>query len=223
MPSRMRSGGFLFPLPRQQFGQAVVPVAGDADQQTDPAAGFQDWRATMRALQVASYETVTLDVGYRCPPPVAAFARALRSANPVPAQSVALQRFSQPGALIDWLVAEVAQLEEQDPTASVCIIVRNREPARQIAAALRGRVPCKLVLDGEFAFHRGADVTTIEHVKGLEFDYVIVPDASAATYPVTPEARRALYVAATRARYQLALACTAEPSALIDPRACVTV
>jgi DNA helicase IV len=206
---------------------ATLVVAGDADQQTDPAAGFQDWRATMRALQATHYETVTLDIGYRCPPPVAAFARALRSGQQAPVVSasavgapsvVSWLRFTQPGGLVDWLAAEVAQLEEHDPTASVCIVARSRESARQIAVALRGRVPCKLVLDAEFVFHRGVDVTALDQVKGLEFDYVIVPDASANAYPATPEARRALYVAATRARYQLALACTSEPSPLLDAR-----
>jgi DNA helicase II / ATP-dependent DNA helicase PcrA len=192
----------------------TLVVAGDADQQTDPAAGFQDWAASMRALHALRYDSVTLDIGYRCPPPIAAFARALRNGSTAPA-SVPLVQFREPGALVDWLVAEAAQLEDQDPTASVCIIARSREPARQIAAALRGRVPCKLVLDGEFVFHRGVDVTTLDQVKGLEFDFVIVPDASANSYPATPEARRALYVAATRARYQLALACTSEPSPLL--------
>jgi DNA helicase II / ATP-dependent DNA helicase PcrA len=215
---------------------ATLVVAGDADQQTDPAAGFSGWRASMRALKATNYETVRLDIGYRCPPPVAAFARALRSGQHAPVVfagtgatpsghgapreplAVSLLRFTEPGGLADWLVAEVAQLEEHDPSASVCIVARSRESARQIALALRGRVPCKLVLDAEFMFHRGADVTALDQVKGLEFDYVIVPDASANAYPATPEARRALYVAATRARYQLALASTSSPSPLLDAR-----
>jgi DNA helicase II / ATP-dependent DNA helicase PcrA len=193
----------------------TLVVAGDADQQTDAAAGFQDWRDSMRALRVAEYETVTLDIGYRCPPPVAAFAVALRNAA-VPPPSVPLLRFGDQPSLVDWLASEVAHLEEEDPTASLCIVTRTRGPARVIAAALRGRVPVKLVLDGEFVFHRGVDVTTLDQVKGLEFDYVIIADVSAATYPETPEARRALYVAATRARYQLALACVGEVSPLVS-------
>jgi DNA helicase-2/ATP-dependent DNA helicase PcrA len=46
-------------------------------------------------------------------------------------------------------------------------------------------------------------VTCVADVKGLEFDYVVVPDASAARYPDTPESRRALYVAVTRAIHQV--------------------
>jgi DNA helicase II / ATP-dependent DNA helicase PcrA len=59
------------------------------------------------------------------------------------------------------------------------------------------------------------DVTDVESVKGLEFDYVIVPDASAATYPATDEARRRLHVAVTRASHQLWMATVGTPSPLV--------
>jgi DNA helicase IV len=55
------------------------------------------------------------------------------------------------------------------------------------------------VLDGDFAFGPGLEVTEVAEVKGLEFDTVIVPDASAKAYPDTPESRRTLHVAVTRA------------------------
>jgi DNA helicase IV len=52
-------------------------------------------------------------------------------------------------------------------------------------------------------------------VKGLEFDYVIVPDASAATYPTDDESRRRLHVAVTRASHQLWIATVGSPSPLV--------
>jgi DNA helicase-2/ATP-dependent DNA helicase PcrA len=42
-------------------------------------------------------------------------------------------------------------------------------------------------------------VTSVAEAQGLEFDVVVVPDASSTAYPDTPTARRALYVAMTRA------------------------
>jgi DNA helicase IV len=73
----------------------------------------------------------------------------------------------------------------------------------------------RLVLDGDFSFRPGVDVTDVESVKGLEFDYVIVPDASADTYPATDEARRRLHVAVTRASHQLWIATVGRPSPLV--------
>jgi DNA helicase IV len=59
------------------------------------------------------------------------------------------------------------------------------------------------------------DVSDVESVKGLEFDYVIVPDASARNYPATEEARRRLHVAVTRAAHQLWIAAVGTPSPLL--------
>ena len=42
---------------------------------------------------------------------------------------------------------------------------------------------------GDFTFEPGVDVTDVDSVKGLEFDYVILPDATARAYP--PRTRRA--------------------------------
>ena len=195
--------------------QGTLVVAGDADQQTDAGAGFQSWRASMRALRAPEYEQVELAISYRCPAPVVAFAKALRAGNKPPA-TVPVRGFDTEAALADWIAEEGAFLADDDPTASFCVIAQDRALARRLAAALRGRVPCKLVLDGEFKFHRGVDVTTVEYAKGLEFDYVIVADVTAQAYPETPEARRALYVASTRARYELVLAHVGEASPFLS-------
>jgi DNA helicase IV len=189
-------------------------VAGDADQQTDPGAGFESWPRVMRALRAPTYATVELAISYRCPSQVVSFARALRAGTPPPA-TLPVQGFDQESALIDWIAHEAEQLVVLDPGATVCILCARTSLSQRIAAGLRGRVPCKLVLDGEFSFHRGVDVATVTSAKGLEFDYVIVADANAADYPATAAARRMLYVAVTRARYQAALAYVGAPSPLL--------
>jgi DNA helicase-2/ATP-dependent DNA helicase PcrA len=61
----------------------------------------------------------------------------------------------------------------------------------------------RLALHGAFDFAPGVVVTSLQDVKGLEFDYVVVPDAGPLQYPPTPEGRRALYVALTRASHQV--------------------
>jgi DNA helicase IV len=59
------------------------------------------------------------------------------------------------------------------------------------------------VIEGQYSFEPGVDVTDADEVKGLEWDYVILPDVTARAYPVDPEARRRLHVAVTRAAHQL--------------------
>ena len=67
----------------------------------------------------------------------------------------------------------------------------------------------------DFEFRAGIDVTDIAQVKGLEFDYVILVDVTAATYPDSVEARHLLHIGATRAAHQLWLIAAGEPSSLL--------
>jgi DNA helicase II / ATP-dependent DNA helicase PcrA len=182
-------------------------VAGDADQQLDPGADFESWERTMEALGVKAYERRVLGVGYRCPPPVAALARSLLDENHA-ATTVAEIRglsFTTEAHLIVWLIAALRELEKHDRTASVAVICRMAATAQRLSRLLRFALENRLVLDGNFAHHAATNVTTVDQVKGLEFDFVIVPDATPANYPDTRPARRALYVAVTRARHQLVL------------------
>ena len=52
-------------------------------------------------------------------------------------------------------------------------------------------------------------------MKGLEFDYVILVEASATHFPDTPNARRILHVGATRAVHQLWLTSVGTPSPIV--------
>ena len=83
------------------------------------------------------------------------------------------------------------------------MIAHDADAARRFHALLPEAVSARLVLAGEFSFEPGVDVTDLDSVKGLEFDYVLVPQVSEAVYPATDDARRRLHVAVTRAVSQL--------------------
>ncbi|MEY2931917.1 MAG: hypothetical protein RL033_2666 [Pseudomonadota bacterium] len=228
----------LAPLELALIGRSLAPggsliVAGDADQQTDATVYFSSWEHSMLELGCTQYERVVLPVSYRCPAEVVTLARSLLSsvqgsnANgnmPVPAMRDVPAAPARPLPFVhalnechlaSWLCDELAQLAARDPTASVALICRVPQTARRLQAALRQRNLGRLVLDGGFLFRSGVNVTELDQVKGLEFDYVIVPDASPGTYPDTPEAHRALYVAVTRTRHQLLLGAVAGQSPLL--------
>jgi len=207
----------LAPLELALVGRSVAKggtlvVAGDAEQQVDPSACFQGWEATMRELSARAFETVTLEVSYRCPPGVTDLARdvraGVRARPPAPGREreVAQLRFDHECHLAAWAVDELRALLASDPHASVALVCRSSEMARRMVALLGRGVEMKLALGGEFDFAPGAHATAVAEVKGLEFDHVLLPDASAPAYPESPASRRALYVAMTRPTRQLVLA-----------------
>lgn len=207
----------LAPLELSLIGRSVAKrgtliVAGDAEQQIDPTASFTGWEATMAELGAKDHEIAVLTVSYRCPPDVVTLARPLRDPGGAlagrvqPSPSLAFARFENDCHLAAWTVSAIRELQRRSARASVSIICRSREAARSLSRTLGRGIEARLALDGDFDFLGGVNVTCVEEVKGLEFDHVILPDASASSYPDTLAARRALYVAVTRASRQLVLA-----------------
>lgn len=184
-----------------------ITLAGDEHQQVDETTVFPGWAGAMQELGCDAYADVTLRESYRCPPAIEALARRLftagPSAPPLDEPSVALAEVGHELELVDLLGRALTRLRERDRLASVALICRFAASARRLRSLLAKVIECRLVVDGDFRFGPGVSVTCIDEVKGLEFDYVIVPDATASNYPDTPEARRALYVALTRAMHRL--------------------
>ncbi|HEX7488889.1 MAG TPA: ATP-binding domain-containing protein, partial [Anaeromyxobacteraceae bacterium] len=211
----------LHVLGRQLGASRSLTLAGDEGQQTSSA--FAGWPAMLAALGAERAPTCRLATTYRCPAPVARLAREvlgpLAPAEPLRAgrEGVPVGRFDFPSEAHAhlFLAGAVRDLVEREPQASVAVVARGPEVARSLHRLLADLPEARLVLDGEFSFQPGVDLTDVESVKGLEFDYVIVPDATAATYPATDESRRRLHVAVTRASHQLWIATVGTPSPLI--------
>jgi DNA helicase IV len=201
------------PLELALLGRALAPggsliVAGDADQQVDPTACFSGWDGSMAELGCAAYQTAVLEISYRCPPDVTELARRVLDGGDLPwppGPSTVCLPFANECHQADWLTRQLRTLQTSDPRASAALICRTPEVARRLFQHLRRGLGLRLALDGDYQFVGGINVTSVQEAKGLEFDYVVVPDASASVYPPTPTSRRALYVAVTRASHQLIL------------------
>lgn len=212
----------LAPLELVLLGRAVASrgtllVAGDQGQQIDPSAAFSDWRTTMHDLGAREFETVTLEIGYRCPPAVTALGKAVlagragRPSGPDEGAADAAVQWLRTGNelhLVARMIDGLRRRMTDDPRASIAVITRTPEAAQRLATMLEWGIDTHLALEGRFRFAPGVQVTCVQEVKGLEFDDVVIPDASAAVYPGTPEAARALYVAMTRAVRQVVFATT---------------
>ncbi len=199
-------------LGRSLTANGCVIVAGDAAQQVDPTSHFAGWNEVMEELGAAEHTRATLAVSYRCPPEVTAFARSLIDQGlppPEPLSAITRALHDNGCHLALWLTEELRRIRTEDPAGSIAIVCRSDLTAKNVARTLNHGVTVRLALDGDFDFTPGITVTSVQEVKGLEFDLVVVPDAQASTYPANAPSRRALYVAVTRATHHLGLAAVA--------------
>ena len=206
----------LAPIELAALGAALaadgsVSIAGDSAQQIDPSTTFDSWDSVLDQIGVPRVTAQHLTTTYRSPKPVAEFAhkvlgkyaprempKAMKDGVPV---TVTL--CPNEGHLMLALADTLSDLMVTEPLASVAVITRSPEQSQRIFKMLTDVSKARLVEDGAFEFKPGVDVVEVNQVKGLEFDYVVIPDATPNAYPDTPESRRLLHVAATRAIHQL--------------------
>ena len=206
--------------------ESSITLAGDTQQHVVQLGGFTSWSQFLDQLGLAGAEVSTLRVSYRCTREIASFAQEvlgdLREDDEPPltirsGPPVEMLRFTEHGACVAYLADALKELAASEPLASVAILTPSRELSALYAKSLiDGEVPrVRQVEQQDFRFTPGIEVTEIEQVKGLEFDYVICVEVSTAQFPDTPAARRRLHVGATRAVHQLWLTTVGPPSALV--------
>ncbi|MFL5355340.1 ATP-binding domain-containing protein [Archangium sp.] len=184
-------------------------LAGDEMQQT--ATSFAGWPAVLAELGVRDAATCRLQVSYRCPRPVTELARKVLGSQVTTAAPqagregapVGLHHFPDEAQAYLFIGEALRDLLEREPHASIAVIASSPDQARAFHRVVSDMSWARLVLGGDFSFEPGVDVTDVDNVKGLEFDYVVIPDATARAYPAQDEARRRLHIAITRTSHQL--------------------
>ncbi|MDH5670592.1 MAG: AAA family ATPase [Myxococcales bacterium] len=207
-----------------------VTLAGDVAQRLFMDNGFTGWDAALSRLGLAHIEVEPLRITYRSTREIIGFANEVLGPlqNEEPGQAmrggvpVELFRFSHTGDAVGFLAESLRALLASEPMASVAVITRTLEQAREYADGLtRAEVPyVRLIAEQDFPFKAGIDVTDVRQVKGLEFDYVILPEVTAESFPDTEESRHLLHIAATRAAHQLWITTTDKPSPLLPEDLC---
>jgi DNA helicase IV len=203
--------------------QGQVTVAGDGLQQIDPAHSFISWQQVLADLGVDIVEPEELKISYRSPQhiidmaykvlgPLAPSEKPHAKKQGFPVKITQTQHLAHTAL---ELYAALEKLFEQERGASVAIICHQLESAKMLFSQLRELQNVRLVEDSDFSFKAGIDITTVEQIRGLEFDYVIIPDASVFSYPETDNARKRLHLAITRAIHQVWILYSQEPSPLL--------
>ncbi len=202
-----------------------VTLAGDVAQRLLMDNGFTSWKDVLGKLGLDHVQVEPLRITYRSTRPIIEFARdvlgpladeeeshATRDGVPVE-----LFEFGHGGEAVAFLGEALRELMAREPRTSVAVIARYAEQAELYYHGLaNAEVPyLRRIARQDFPFKPGVDVTDVRQVKGLEFDYVVLLEASTASYPEDDEARHLLHIAATRAAHQLWVTTTGEASLLL--------
>jgi DNA helicase-2/ATP-dependent DNA helicase PcrA len=210
--------------PDDDPGKRSVTIAGDTAQRLVFDNNFSGWAELL--AQTGQLAIVRpLKLSYRSTAEVMLLAREilgpeLAPEDPLaarPGEPVELHEFGDLGEAVAFLSDALRNLMAREPTASCAVISRHPEQADAYFEGLRrAEVPAlRRVRRDEFNFQPGIDITDIAQVKGLEFDYVVMVDVNAASYPNQHWARHMLHIGVTRAAHQLWMVAIGEPSPLI--------
>ncbi len=202
-----------------------ITLAGDTAQAISSDHGFSSWSEMLDDLGIPHDKLEPLRVSYRSTQPIVDAAehvlgplagdqRPVAPRTGAPVESFA---FGSAGEASEFLGHALKELLREDPSVSVALIARHSEQARLYHEVLkRAEVPrLRLVAHQDFSFTPGIDVTDVRQTKGLEFDVVILLEASDESYPNNDLSRRLLHVAMTRAAHQLWITMTGKPSPLL--------
>jgi DNA helicase-2/ATP-dependent DNA helicase PcrA len=204
-----------------------VTLAGDLAQRITREGGFETWDELLGDLGVEGARIEPLKIAHRSTAEVMRVAHEVLGPYAVDeplakrhGAEVEVHQFADPGQAVDFLGGALRELAAREPLANVAVISRHLPQAELYYEGLtKSEVPrLQLVADQDFSFAPGVEVTDVRQVKGLEFDYVVLVEVNADSYPDNEEARHLLHVGVTRAAHQLWICTTTEPSPLIPRR-----
>jgi DNA helicase-2/ATP-dependent DNA helicase PcrA len=204
-----------------------ITIAGDTAQRLVFDNNFTTWEELLGYISNKGQAAIVrpLKLSYRSTAEVMLLAREILGPELAPEDALAarpgepveLHEFGDLGEAVAFLGDALRTLMNHEPTASCAVIARHSEQADAYFDGLRrAEVPAlRRIKRDEFNFQPGVDVTDVTHVKGLEFDYVVMVDVNDTSYPKVNWARHLLHIGVTRAAHQLWLVTTAEPSPLV--------
>lgn len=207
---------FHYEVFRELFPAATFTVLGDPAQSIHPYLGTADLTAVEKAIAPGKSAVIRLEISYRSTKEIIELARLIdperSGARPIDrsGSKPLLVRVDDPAALPQAAAAHVRRLHEKG-IRSVSIICKTAAEAQRAYAELRKELPLHLVTADDDTLAHGDVVIPAYLAKGLEYDGVLIYDASDGTYSHESE-RRLFYTACTRALHHLHLLYTGSPT-----------
>lgn len=192
---------------RRLYPEATFTVVGDI-MQNIRTEGLQSWEVLQQQVFGPRTEYATLIKSYRNTIEISEFAReAIRRISGITIEvepiirhgdEVGVHKYVTPPEKAEMLFT---LLEEYNTRGFglTAIICKTQEDAQKLLVSMKRRDDIKLMEPEKGAFEQGTYIVSLENVKGLEFDAVVVWDFD----NYEKEDVKPLYVALTRALHKL--------------------
>lgn len=207
-----------------------LTLLGDLAQGVYAYRGLSDWDEVRQAFDGLPYTYAEASESYRSTHEIISFSNRILELLAPPGQPprlatpferhgapVTLHRLGRSSELLPAVLAALRALHAQG-YENIALIAKRPERAaalaKQVAAEL-GR-PVQLAVELRDAYPGGLVAIPVHLAKGMEFEAVLLVDASDADYAANEFDGRLLYVAATRALHALHLFAVGRPNAYLD-------
>lgn len=211
---------FQFEFLKRLFPSARMTVLGDFNQAIFAHASEKDdFHTLMNLYEQVETEVINMTRSYRSTKPIIEFTRRL---VPNGERIIPFERDGERPVLTQLLdhtelhrciASKVATLRNLGYN-SIAIICKSAEESKRAYEALSNIDDIKLVKNGSIEYEQGVVVIPSYLSKGIEFDAVIIYDASEEVYG-EESVRRVFYTACTRAMHYLQLYSIGEPTPLL--------
>ena len=210
------------------LSKCTYTIMGDVAQNIWSDYGLNDWKELRKLMLPDEFDYFgLLQKSYRNTVEISRFATNILhhgSFQVYPVQpiirhgsEVRVTGCSSYDALIKETVSAVRQWQ-QDGKDTIAVICADEKEAQRVTGSLSKMLELLPNDPSSMEFHTGVMVLPLEYTKGLEFDAVLIFDASAENYPATDGYVKRLYVAATRALHELTVLYQGQLTGLIaDP------
>lgn len=203
------------------FPTARCTLVGDVFQSLNPYVWGSGGDRLEDVFSGLGLSTVRLNKSYRSTEEIFRFCSAILGRSP--AETV-LRTGRKP--TVHWaakdkqiqLISQLIQANRSSGYETIAVIAKTAQECREIHQALSrgedGLRPTLLVKESD-EFQKGVLVLPVALAKGLEFDAVVIADASVGAFSAAYD-RRLLYVACSRAMHNLDLVCVGDKAPLIE-------
>ena len=210
------------------LSKCTYTIMGDVAQNISDRYGLNDWTELRKLMLPGEFDYFgILQKSYRNTVEISEFATDILYHGSFPVYPVEpIIRHGEPVTVkkcVDF-TEQVTQAEQiikawqskgLDTIAVVCI---DEAEAEKVTAALQDSVELNTGDAGKWEIGEGVMVLPLKYTKGLEFDAVLIFNASEEDYPVEDGYVKQLYVAATRALHELTVLYRGKLTGLIaDP------